>query len=177
MPSPDAIRLRHMREAAAAAMEMAAGYEGAELPRNLVLARGPPSLSCRPVRENGIDAEPSHSRVLRRGSRCGLGHCQRRFACPPACPRCGACRDRSLSGLPRPQGSSVLGTHVVSASERWEGANNRARARSRGGPKPDRATEVECNWIAFRPNSPAGVQVETKSSDDKSLVLRRDVCK
>lgn len=38
MPSFDAIRLRHMREAAAAAMEMAAGHERPELFRNLVLA-------------------------------------------------------------------------------------------------------------------------------------------
>lgn len=38
MPSFDAIRLRHMREAAAAAVEMAAGHDRAELSRNQVLA-------------------------------------------------------------------------------------------------------------------------------------------
>ena len=38
MPSFDAIRMRHMREAAAAALQMAAGYERPELSRNLVLA-------------------------------------------------------------------------------------------------------------------------------------------
>ena len=38
MPSFDAIRLRHMREAAAAAVEMAAGHERSELSRNVMLA-------------------------------------------------------------------------------------------------------------------------------------------
>ena len=38
MPSFDAIRLRHMREATAAAIEMAAGHERAELSTNQVLA-------------------------------------------------------------------------------------------------------------------------------------------
>lgn len=38
MPSPDAIRLRHMREAAGAALEMAAGQERADLSGNTMLA-------------------------------------------------------------------------------------------------------------------------------------------
>ena len=38
MPSFDAIRLRHMREAAAAAVEMAAGHERPELSSNRMLA-------------------------------------------------------------------------------------------------------------------------------------------
>jgi uncharacterized protein with HEPN domain len=38
MPSFDGIRMRHMREAAAAAVEMAAGHDRPELSRNVVLA-------------------------------------------------------------------------------------------------------------------------------------------
>ena len=38
MPSPDAIRLRHMREATATAMEMAAGHERTGLTSNTMLA-------------------------------------------------------------------------------------------------------------------------------------------
>ena len=38
MPSPDAVRLRHMREAAATALEMTAGYERADLSTNTMLA-------------------------------------------------------------------------------------------------------------------------------------------
>ena len=38
MPSPDAVRLRHMREAAAMALEMAAGHDRADLETNTVLA-------------------------------------------------------------------------------------------------------------------------------------------
>jgi uncharacterized protein with HEPN domain len=38
MPSPDAVRLRHMREAAATALEMAAGHDRADLSTNTVLA-------------------------------------------------------------------------------------------------------------------------------------------
>jgi uncharacterized protein with HEPN domain len=38
MPSPDAVRLRHMREAAATALEMAAGCERADLSTNTMLA-------------------------------------------------------------------------------------------------------------------------------------------
>jgi uncharacterized protein with HEPN domain len=38
MPNPDTVRLRHMREAAAAALEMAGGYERADVSRNLMLA-------------------------------------------------------------------------------------------------------------------------------------------
>jgi uncharacterized protein with HEPN domain len=37
MPNPDLIRLRHMREAAAAALEMAAGRTRAELDENIML--------------------------------------------------------------------------------------------------------------------------------------------
>ncbi len=37
MPKPDAIRLRHMREAAACALEMAAGHTRSDLDRNLML--------------------------------------------------------------------------------------------------------------------------------------------
>ncbi len=39
MPSFDAIRMRHMREAAAAALEIAAAYKRPELPRNQVVAQ------------------------------------------------------------------------------------------------------------------------------------------
>ena len=38
MPNPEAIRLRHMREAAAAAVELANGRERLDLSRNLMLA-------------------------------------------------------------------------------------------------------------------------------------------
>jgi hypothetical protein len=38
MPNPEAIRLRHMREAAAAALELANGRERLDLSRNLMLA-------------------------------------------------------------------------------------------------------------------------------------------
>jgi len=38
MPSPDAVRLRHMREAAATALEMTARYERADLSTNTMLA-------------------------------------------------------------------------------------------------------------------------------------------
>ena len=38
MPSPDGVRLRHMREAAATALEMTAGQERASLSTNLMLA-------------------------------------------------------------------------------------------------------------------------------------------
>ena len=38
MPSPEAIRLRHMREAAAAALELANGRERLDLSRSLMLA-------------------------------------------------------------------------------------------------------------------------------------------
>lgn len=38
MPNPDAVRLRHMREAAATALEMTAGYERADLSTNTMLA-------------------------------------------------------------------------------------------------------------------------------------------
>jgi uncharacterized protein with HEPN domain len=38
MLNPDAIRLRHMREAAAMALEMAAGHERADLSSNVMLA-------------------------------------------------------------------------------------------------------------------------------------------
>ena len=38
MPTPDAIRLRHMREAAVTALEMAVGYDRADLSANTVLA-------------------------------------------------------------------------------------------------------------------------------------------
>ena len=38
MPSPDAVRLRHMREAAATALEMTAGYQRADLSKNIMLA-------------------------------------------------------------------------------------------------------------------------------------------
>lgn len=38
MPSFDAVRMRHMREAAGTALEMAAGHERPELSRNLMLA-------------------------------------------------------------------------------------------------------------------------------------------
>jgi uncharacterized protein with HEPN domain len=38
MPNPEAIRLRHMREAAAAALELANGRERLNLSRNLMLA-------------------------------------------------------------------------------------------------------------------------------------------
>ncbi len=38
MPSPDAVRLRHMREAAATALEMAAGHDRADLSTNTMLA-------------------------------------------------------------------------------------------------------------------------------------------
>ena len=37
MLSPDAIRLRHMREAAAMALEMAAGHDRADFSRNVML--------------------------------------------------------------------------------------------------------------------------------------------
>ena len=38
MPSPDGVRLRHMREAAATALEMTAGYQRADLSKNIMLA-------------------------------------------------------------------------------------------------------------------------------------------
>ena len=38
MPNPEAIRLRHMREAATAALELANGRERLDLSRNLMLA-------------------------------------------------------------------------------------------------------------------------------------------
>lgn len=38
MPSPDAVRLRHMREAAVTALEMSAGYERADVSTNTMLA-------------------------------------------------------------------------------------------------------------------------------------------
>jgi hypothetical protein len=38
MPNPEAIRLRHMREAAAAALELANGRERLDLSRSLMLA-------------------------------------------------------------------------------------------------------------------------------------------
>ena len=38
MPSPDAVRLRHMREAATMALEMADGHDQTELATNTVLA-------------------------------------------------------------------------------------------------------------------------------------------
>jgi uncharacterized protein with HEPN domain len=38
MPSPDAIRLRHMREAAATAVEIAAGHDRSDLSNNVMLA-------------------------------------------------------------------------------------------------------------------------------------------
>ena len=37
MPNPDAVRLRHMREAAASALEMAAGRTRSELDENMML--------------------------------------------------------------------------------------------------------------------------------------------
>lgn len=37
MPNPDVVRLRHMREAAASALEMAAGRTRTELDENLML--------------------------------------------------------------------------------------------------------------------------------------------
>jgi uncharacterized protein with HEPN domain len=38
MPSPDSVRFRHMREAAATALEMTAGYARADLSTNIMLA-------------------------------------------------------------------------------------------------------------------------------------------
>jgi uncharacterized protein with HEPN domain len=38
MPSPDTVRLRHMREAVASALEMAAGSQRSDLTSNLMLA-------------------------------------------------------------------------------------------------------------------------------------------
>ena len=38
MPNPDAVRLRHMREAAATALEMTIGYDRADLSTNTMLA-------------------------------------------------------------------------------------------------------------------------------------------
>jgi len=38
MPNPDTVRLRHMREAAAAALQMAGGHERADISANLMLA-------------------------------------------------------------------------------------------------------------------------------------------
>lgn len=38
MPNPDAVRLRHMREAAATALEMTFGYERVDLSTNIMLA-------------------------------------------------------------------------------------------------------------------------------------------
>jgi uncharacterized protein with HEPN domain len=39
MPSPDAIRLRHMREATATALEMAAGHDRTDLSANIMLEK------------------------------------------------------------------------------------------------------------------------------------------